>query len=273
MSAESLSIESASTVRVAAWQVEVDHAAPFAERVERVADLVAAERGRSDLVVLPELWASGGFLFDRWEDEAQPLDGPYVAALSSAARASGAWLHGGSFVERAEDGRLFNTSVLLDETGEVRATYRKLHLFGFRDGESALLSAGDEVVTCVTPFGTLGLTTCFDLRFPELYRELVDRGVTMAVVPAAWPERRIAHWQVLARARAIEDQLVVVAVNTVGQQGRVQLGGASSVIDAWGEALAEASPDRSEVLRVEVDLAAVLRIREEFPVLAARRDA
>ena len=257
-------------VRISACQVEVDHALPMAERVAHVTDVVRAQSD-SDLVVLPELWPNGGFLFDDFAAEAQLLDGPTVAALSSAARDTGVWLHGGSFVERADDGRLFNTSTLFDPTGELRTTYRKVHLFGFRGGETSVLSAGDDVVTCETPFGTVGLTTCYDVRFPELYRLLVDRGVTLCLVPAAWPERRIGHWQLLARARALESQFVVVAVNTVGMQGKARLGGLSMVIDAWGDVLAEAGPDDEEVLHVDIDTDDVARIRADFPVLNDRR--
>jgi len=259
-----------STVRIAACQVEVDLAAPFGERVAHVTDVVRAQAG-SDLVVLPELWPNGGFVFDRFADEAQPLDGSVVAGLAAAAREAKVWLHGGSFVERGEDGRLFNTSVLLDPDGELRAVYRKLHLFGFRGGETTVLSAGDEVVTCETPFGVVGLSTCYDLRFPELYRRLIDAGAVLMLVPAAWPERRITHWQLLARARAVEDQVVVVAVNTVGEQGGVRLGGRSVVVDPWGEVLAEAGDDSAEVLGVEVDLESVAETRERFPVLPDRR--
>ena len=172
-------------------------------------DVVRRERD-SDLVLLPELWPSGAFLVERLAADAQPLDGPLVGALAEAARAAEVWLHGGSFVERATDGRLFNTSVLLDPTGGLRAVYRKVHLFGFRGGETTVLSAGQQVVTCETPFGTVGLATCYDLRFPELFRAFVDRGVTLCLVPSAWPERRIAHWDLLARARAVEDQVVLL---------------------------------------------------------------
>ena len=259
-----------STVRVAACQVEVDHDAPFAERVERVAELVGGQRD-CDLVVLPELWASGAFRFDRFEAEAQEADGSLVTAMGDAARAAGAWLHAGSFVERAEDGRLFNTSLLFDDAGRLQATYRKVHLFGFRDGESTVLDGGGDVVTCPTPFGVVGLSTCYDLRFPELYRRLVDAGAVLALVPAAWPERRIAHWQVLTRARAIEDQLLVVAVNTVGLQGKVRLGGLTVVVDAWGDVLAEAGPSEAEVLHVDLDPVEVDAVRERFPVLGDRR--
>lgn len=258
------------SVRVAACQVQVDTDAPFVERVRHVTDVVRAQSD-CDLVVLPELWPTGAFLFEKFADDAQPLDGPVVAALTDAARAADVWLHGGSFVERADDGRLFNTSVLIGPDGTLRATYRKLHLFGFAGGETSVLSAGEVAVTCATPFGVVGLSTCYDLRFPELYRRLVDDDATLLLVPAAWPEKRVAHWQLLVRARAVENQCAVVAANAVGAQGRAKLAGRSMVVDAWGDVLAESSPDAEEVLRVDLDPADVASVRERFPVLPDRR--
>ena len=258
------------SVHLAVCQLHIDLDAPFAERVAHAERVVRAQSG-ADLAVLPELWANGGFLHERFAAEAQPIDGPLVTTLRSAARETGIWLHGGSFVERAGDGRLFNTSVLIDPDGDLRAAYRKLHLFGFRGGETTVLSGGTDVVSCETPFGVVGLATCYDLRFPELFRALLDQGAVMCLVPAAWPERRIAHWELLVRARAIEDQLVVVACNTVGQQGDVGLGGRSMVVDPWGDVLAQAGPGGEEVLLVDVDLAEVARTRERFPVLPDRR--
>jgi predicted amidohydrolase len=257
-------------VRIALCQVETDESVPAAERVEAMADLVRAQ-GACDLVVLPELWPSGAFDVDEMRASAEPVDGRVVTTMRQAARDAGVWLHLGSFVERADDGRLHNTAVLVDDEGEVRATYRKLHLFGFEGGETTVLSGGDDVVTCETPFGTVGLATCYDLRFPELFRALLDAGATTCLLPSAWPERRAAHWAVLTRARAIENQMVVVAPNAVGVQNGTPMAGRSVVLDAWGEPLAEAGDDGPEVLHVDVDVAAVARVRERFPVLEDRR--
>jgi predicted amidohydrolase len=179
-------------------------------------------------------------------------------------------VHLGSFVERHADGSLTNTAVLLDGEGSTVAVYRKMHLFGFGEGEPKLMSAGREVVVAKTELGTIGLTTCYDLRFPELYRRLVDEGAELVVVPAAWPQARVDHWSVLARARAIENQMVVVAVNTAGTNGGKRMGGRSVVVDARGRVLAEAGPDE-EVLAAEVDLTDVARWRADFPALHDRR--
>jgi predicted amidohydrolase len=257
-------------VRVALCQVRTELSAPLDDRVRLVADLVR-DQAACDLVVLPELWPSGAFDLDEMQRCAQPMDGSVVTAMRQAARDAGVWLHAGSFVERAADDRLFNTSVLVDDAGAVRATYRKLHLFGFRGGEAGVLSGGDDVVVCETPFGVLGLATCYDLRFPELFRALVDAGATCVLLPSAWPQRRVAHWTVLTRARAIEDQVVVVAPNAAGTQASVPMAGRSVVVDAWGDLLAETGADDAEVLHVDVDLDAVTQVRESFPVLRDRR--
>lgn len=256
-------------MRIVAVQLEYDTHELYEDRVARVVGLTHAQRG-ADLVVLPELWPNGGFTYRTWEPTAERLDGPLVQAMGNAARDLGAYVHLGSFVERHDDGSLTNTAVLFAPDGGIHAVYRKVHLFGFSEGEPAYLTAGTDVVVVDTDFGRWGLATCYDLRFPEMFRALVDDGARLVIVPAAWPKARIEHWSVLARARAIENQLVVVAVNTVGQQAGLQIGGASVVVDARGTVLAEAG-EEAAVLGVDVDLDDVDRWRAEFPALADRR--
>ncbi len=238
---------------------------PTAERTARVADLVRAQRG-ADLVVLPELWPNGGFSYDLWEGTAQPLDGPVVTALRAAARDLGATVHLGSLVERDEAGQLFNTSVLLGPDGALLTTYRKVHLFGFGEGEPTLMTPGDGPVV----HGRFGLATCYDLRFPEMFRALLDAGAQVVLMPAAWPAKRVEHWRLLARARAVENQSYVLACNTGGTHAGVPMGGRSAVVDPWGEVLAEAG-DGEEVLVADLDDDLVARTRTSFPVLADRR--
>jgi predicted amidohydrolase len=250
-------------------QLAPDYTEPLDVRRQQAADIVSAQSG-ADLVVLPELWPQGGFLYGRWADQAEPVDGPSVTAIAEAAKTIGAWVHAGSIIERDHDGALYNTSVLLAPDGSVAATYRKIHLFGFSEGEPKLLTAGTDVVVVDTDLGRVGLVTCYDLRFPELFRALLDKGAELVVMPAAWPAARVEHWSVLARARAIENQYVVIAANAAGQQGSTVMGGRSAVIDARGTVLAEAG-DAADVLSVDVGLAEVREWRERFPVLADRR--
>lgn len=255
-------------MRVHAVQLAVDLAEPIPDRIARVGALVRAQAG-ADLVVLPELWVQGAFAFADFERTAQPLDGPAVTALAEAARDLGAWVHGGSFVERADDG-LHNTAVLLRPDGTLAATYRKIHLFGFDGGETAVLTPGAELVTAEVGGFTVGLATCYDLRFPEMFRALLDKGAEVFVLPAGWPSPRVAHWRLLAQARAVEEQAYVVACNTAGEQGGVRMGGGSLVVDPWGVVLAEAG-GAEEVVVADLDPALVARTRAEFPVLADRR--
>jgi predicted amidohydrolase len=272
-----------STVRVRVVQVAYGDTEPVAERIARVADLVRAQRG-ADLVVLPELWAHGGFAFRTWAERAELIDGPMVEALSSAAKDAGAVVHAGSVVERAAEGGergaqgrgLWNTSVLLGPDGAVRATYRKIHRFGFGEGEPVLMEAGENLVTSPltapdgTVMATLGLATCYDLRFPELFRQLLDAGSDVFVVPAAWPAARVEHWSLLGRARAIENQSFVVQCNTGGEHSGHVMGGRSQVVSPMGDVLAAAG-EGEEVLAVDLDMAEVARYRGAFPVLTDRR--
>jgi len=256
-------------MRIHAVQLATDLSEPQPARVERAMALLRAQRG-ADVVVLPELWVQGGFAFRTFAETAEPLDGPIVGALSAAARDLGGWLHGGSIVERADDGRLYNCSLLFQPDGTLAATYRKIHLFGFSGGETTVLTAGTEVVTADVEGVTMALGTCYDLRFPELFRRYVDRGAEVFLLPAAWPTPRIGHWSLLARARAVEDQAYVVACNGTGEQDGLRLGGRSAVVDPWGVVLAEAGDDE-QVLVVEIDPALVAKTRADFPVLADRR--
>jgi predicted amidohydrolase len=247
-------------------QLGYDDTETITQRTARVAELVRAQGG-ADLVLLPELWPNGGFSYDSWEETAQSLDGEVVSALRAATCDLGAVVHMGSFVERDEAGRLFNTSVLLDRDGSILTTYRKVHLFGFGEGEPKLMTAGDGPVV----HDTFGLATCYDLRFPEQFRGLLDGGAQVVLLPAAWPAKRVGHWRLLARARAIENQSYLLACNTAGTHAGVTMGGCSAAVDPWGEVLAEAGPDDEEVLVVALVDELVARTRASFPVLADRR--
>ncbi|RPK62446.1 2-oxoglutaramate amidase [Streptomyces sp. ADI96-02] len=256
-------------MRASLLQIAVDQDEPVNSRRERAASLVTGQRG-ADLVVLPELWPVGAFAYTEFAEEAEPLRGPTHDAMAEAAAEAEVWLHAGSFVERAPDGVLYNTTLVFSPRGERAAVYRKIHRFGFDKGEAALMGAGDELVTVALPQTTLGLATCYDLRFPEQFRGLVDAGAETLVVAAGWPERRRAHWSLLARARAVENQSYVLAVGTAGSHAGVEQAGHSVVVDPWGEVLAEAGAGE-EILTVEFDPEQVRTTRERFPALKDRR--
>ncbi|MGW0118951.1 carbon-nitrogen family hydrolase [Streptomyces sp. NPDC003327] len=255
-------------MRASLIQIAVDPDEPVDTRRARVARLVREERGAADLVVLPELWPVGAFAADLFAAEAEPLNGPTYRAMSAAARDAEVWLHAGSFVEAAQ-GALHNTSLVFSPDGELVASYRKIHRFGFDKGEAVLMAAGEDLVTFDLPHLTVGVGTCYDLRFPELFRGLVDAGAEAFVVPAGWPARRLAHWTLLARARAVENQAYVLACGTAGTHADVEQAGHSMVVDPWGEVLAEAGTGE-ETLRVVLDPARVATTREQFPALKDR---
>jgi predicted amidohydrolase len=239
------------------------------DRLARVGDLIAGLTD-VDLVVLPELWASGYFAFDRYRELAEGLDGPLLTEIAGWARQLGTHVQAGSVLERDEAGRLYNTAVLLGPDGRVLLDYRKVHVFGYQSLEAQLLTGGDRAEVAATACGRVGMTTCYDLRFPELYRVLVDGGAELLIVPAAWPAARLEHWRLLTRARAVENEVFLIACNAAGAQGDVQLGGHSVVVDPWGRVVAEAG-QHEEILYADIDLQAVADIRAEFPVLRDRR--
>ncbi|WP_406722589.1 carbon-nitrogen family hydrolase [Streptomyces althioticus] len=255
-------------MRASLLQVAVNEDESVDSRRRRVAALVREQAG-ADLVVLPELWTTGAFAYEGFGTEAEPLEGPTYEAMAKAASEAGVWLHAGSVPERDPDGTLYNTSLVFSPSGELAASYRKIHRFGFDKGEAVLMGAGQELVTVRLPDTVVGVATCYDLRFPELFRGLVDAGAETFVVPAGWPERRRAHWTLLARARAVENQAFVLACGTAGTHAGVPQAGRSVVVDPWGEVLAEAGPGE-EVLTVDFDPESVAGTRDRFPALKDR---
>ena len=234
--------------------------------------------------MLSGLWSPGGFAYQGWAERAEAVDGPVAAAMSFAARDAGVMLHAGSIIERAVDGvpgpegkELWNTSLVFSADGSLAATYRKIHRFGFGRGEPLLLEAGNAISLVDVPDSSPGaqparaaLSTCYDLRFPELYRAQLDAGATLFVIPAAWPAARVRHWTLLAHARAVENQCVVVACNTAGTHAGVEMGGHSQVVLPTGDVAAMAGSDE-QVLSVTVDMDVVSDYRTAFPVLRDRR--
>lgn len=256
-------------MKVALVQVASPASEPVDSRVERVDTLLRQARG-ADLIVLPELWAPGYFAFDAYSAEAETLTGRTMTRIRERAREFGCLIHVGSFLERSEGGGIHNTAVLVDADGNAIHTYRKIHVFGYESLEAQLLTPGESVGTVSTPFGQVGATTCYDLRFPAIWQELVDQGAEIVIVPAAWPRARLGHWRLFTACRAVEEQVFVIACNAVGSQGTVELGGHSRVVDPWGDVVIECGTAEG-VFTCEIDTAAVRRIRDEFPVLRDRR--
>jgi deaminated glutathione amidase len=238
----------------------------------------AAAADGATLVLLPEKWTVLGTP-DQLRAGAQGLDGEAITWAREIARELRIDLVAGSFAERVEgQERMSNTSVHVAPDGEIRAVYRKVHLFDVEvDGthyrESDTDQAGDELVLSTAADGTrLGLSVCYDLRFPELYRELAVAGAHVLLVPSAFTLATTRdHWEILLRARAIENQCFVVAANTIGRDGAGrQTGGRSMIVDPWGVVLAGA-PDEQTQVAATLDLSAVDRIRARIPSLHSRR--
>jgi deaminated glutathione amidase len=265
-------------VRIALCQT--NSGADVASNEDQVFDLLEqAVRTKVDLVALPEVWPCQGSAREV-RAAAQPILGPRIERLAECARRHRVWVHGGSVLELDGD-RVFNTSVLIDRSGEVVATYRKIHLFdadlpgAVPSRESSLYSAGREVVVADTEFGRVGLSICYDVRFPELYRQLAVQGATLMFVPAAFRyETGLDHWDVLLRARAIEDQVFVIAAaqwGMWGSAGRERRNyGNSLVADPWGRIVARA-PEGVGLTVADLDLAEIERIRRVLPALRHRR--
>ena len=231
----------------------------------------------ADLVALPELWSCHG-LDEVYRENAEPVPGPTTEFMGDLARELGVYLLGGSILE-GEPGarRLSNTSTLFDPSGEMTAVYRKIHLFDVRVSdreylESANIAPGNEIVTAKAGAATLGLSVCYDVRFPELYRLLALRGAEILAVPAAFTlQTGKDHWELLLRARAVENQAFVVAPAQWGQKadGRWTYG-RSMIVDPWGTVLATC-PDHDGYALATLDLDFLDRFRAEFPALANRR--
>jgi predicted amidohydrolase len=261
--------------------VQLTATADKATNLETADRLVrAAVRDGASLVVLPEKWSVYGSPEDQ-RAGAEPLDGPALSWARAIARQLEVDLVAGSIAERVADrtdGRGSNTSVHVGPDGVDRATYRKIHMFDVLVGgraykESDGEAPGDEIVLSATAEGVgLGLTICYDLRFPELYRRLAVDGASVLAVPSAFTEPTTRdHWEVLLRARAIENQAFVIAANQVGRHAPgLRTGGRSMIVDPWGLVLAQA-PDTESYAIADLDLDRQARIRADLPSLANRR--
>lgn len=266
------------TLRVAAVQMN--------STLDKPANLAAAERlvasaaaSGAEVVVLPEM-------FDLYGDlrlaaaQAEPIPGPISKRLAAWAARHQIWLCAGSISERVTGSqRAFNTSLLIDPQGQIVAQYRKLHLFdvhlpGQVDvKESAHIAPGEQIVCTRTSRGILGQAICYDLRFPELFRALADCGLEVLLFPSAFTRTTGQdHWEVLVRARAIENQCFVVAANQAGRHSeKSESYGHSLIVDPWGRILAAADGQSEVILQATLDFSLLASIRERLPALAHRR--
>jgi predicted amidohydrolase len=251
--------------KIALMQVATTDGEEIPARITRVVNnLEQTLKTQVKLAMLPELWASGAFKVSETKHLAKEITDNALPQIKDLAKKYKTWIHAGSYLEQTSTG-IYNTSYLFDDRGELVSKYRKIHLFGFDEGEAAELLAGSEVVVIPTPIGITGLATCYDLRFPELFRAMVQKGANSFLITSGWPEKRITHWNALLKARAIENQAFVIACNGTGDE----LGGESQVIDPWGVNLSSLSR-KEDVLFENIDLQLSNNIREKMPFLEDR---
>jgi predicted amidohydrolase len=246
----------------------------------RAKELIAkAASDRAELIGLPEMFNCLGS-YDQMFGSAEKIPGDTTNWISELAREYRVYIHGGSIYEKIENSdRVYNTSVIVAPSGDIVAKYQKIHLFDvelpneFSSCESKWVAPGENVVTLETLFGTLGLSICYDLRFPELFRQLVDKGAQLIFVPSAFRSTTgSAHWEVLLRSRAIENQAYVLAPNQWGEhQGEMSNYGNSMIVNPWGEIIARAGSESDSILAVDVNLEDLERIRSHLPALKHRR--
>jgi len=265
------------TLKVALVQLEARD--DVEANIARAAGLAREAAAGADLVVLPEYVQFRGSA-PGFRASAAPIPGRTTEPLAAVARERGTWILAGSHAEASGDpDRPYNTAVLIDRSGVIAATYRKLHLFdvavvdGPSDTESARVTPGDRAVVAQVDEAVLGLSICYDLRFPELYRALSLAGATVLAVPAVFSETTGRdHWEVLLRARAIENGAWVIAAGACGGGGRgaIPAWGHSMIVDPWGRIVAEAGAEET-IVTAELDLSRVTAARHQIPALANRR--
>ncbi len=255
-----------SQLKVGLVQMDVVAGDPEANQAAAEEGIARVAEQGADLVLLPELWATGHIL-EQAEALAEPLGQGMFAVMARWAATYGVAL-GGSLLEAAQ-GKVYNTFALYGSDGDLWGSYRKLHLFGPMT-ERLYLSAGEEIVVVPSPWGLVGLAICYDLRFPEMFRAQAVMGTRLFLVVGAWPQSRSAHWHVLLRARAVENQAFVAAVNRVGRYRSYVFGGGSSVIGPDG-ALRGRLGAEPGTLVVDLDLMEADDLRERFSPLRDRR--
>ena len=222
-----------------------------------------------DIVCLPELFYKIPYPPETAQKVAESIPNALTHELSKKAKEYGVYIIGGSFFEKRDEGN-FNTSLLFDRNGDLTGSYSKVHLFdalGIKESDTT--TGGKDIPIFQLDFGTIGITICYDLRFPELYRTLALKGVDIIFVPSAFLSTT-GHWETLVRAVAVQNLLHVVAVNAIGEYEGIFFEGKSMIVDPWGVPLATA-PRGEGVVYAEIDLDSQKDLRRELPVLNNRR--
>ncbi|MBD3918851.1 carbon-nitrogen family hydrolase [Paenibacillus sp. PR3] len=256
-------------LKLALLQMDVQIGEPEANFVtaEKLLNKAVLAEDKPDLIMLPEMWNTG-YALDRIHELADVEGVRTREKFASFAKEHGVLLIGGSIAEKREDG-VFNTIHAFGRSGEELGAYDKIHLFRLMD-EEKFLQPGSQMGTLALEGTPAGMMICYDIRFPELFRKLALAGAKAVFVPAEWPNPRLHHWRTLLQARAIENQMYVIACNRCGQSGDTVFFGHSMVIDPWGEVIAE-SDDQEGILTAEIDFALVDEVRKRIPIFEDRR--
>ncbi|TBL79685.1 carbon-nitrogen family hydrolase [Paenibacillus thalictri] len=257
------------SLNLALLQMDIAIGEPEANfnKLENMLEEAVTGSPKPDVIVFPEMWNTG-YALERIQQLADENGERTDALLSAFSRKHGVNIVGGSIAEKKED-QIFNTIYVYDREGNKVADYSKIHLFRLMDEEKYLVS-GDKIGSAHIDEVAAGVMICYDIRFPELARKLALGGAKVLFVPAEWPKPRLHHWRTLLTARAIENQMFVVACNRVGISGETDFFGHSMVIDPWGEAIAEGGENEC-IIRAEIHLDDVDRVRRTIPIFEDRR--
>lgn len=259
-------------LKVSIAQIDVLTSKPEENIEKGEALIVEAARRGSELICFPEMWTTG---FNwKFNEAIAKKHEEIINRIARLAEKNNIWVNG-STLSLNEDGRISNASILFDNNGNRAATYRKTHLFSYMH-EDKHMAPGDHLTTVDTPWGLFGLSVCYDIRFPELFRTYALKGVKAILSPMAFPYPRLEHWKILVRARAIENQLFMIGVNQVGSEdfgkaGTVTYFGSSVIIDPWGETVVEASENDEMLLTASIDLSLADKTRNKMRVFKDRR--
>ncbi len=257
--------------KVACIQFGINDAHSKKERIAHAAELID-QAADADLIVLPEVWNIGWWNWDLYKTEAETLEGETISMCADKARQINAYIHAGSIIEKRGDD-LYNTAVLLDPKGKIIATYQKIHTVAWESLgalEGKICKSGTELCYVKTELGVLGLTICYDLRFPEVYRKLVcNHGVEVIIVSTAWNTLRVDDWRNMIHARATENESYVIACGCCGVNQGKTYAGFSRIVDPHGTIIASGNIYET-IVEGKVDVEQVARVRKQIPGLEDR---
>lgn len=252
-------------MKVAIVQFAVNDEESKEQKIVRMEGILDGLMG-TDFIVLPELWNVGFFAYEEYLKQSESLNGPTFTSLAKKAKELGAYIFTGSIAERDGD-TCYNTAGLIDREGNLLGTYRKMHLFA---AERQHMGRGEQPVVIDTEFGKVGMSICYDVRFPELFRKEVEMGAEILVNCAAWPYPRVESWNMLHPVRAMENQCYMLSCCCAGASRGNPFIGRSMVIDPWGTVQAAAG-NMETVVKSEIFTEQLAGIRQTFTALKDRR--